>query len=84
MARAILIHPDLVIMWKEIGYFEICNDDVNELVMQGALLILFPPTPPDDWEHPSVNAVVSRLRQLTDFSLNSGQLILTLHLSEYK
>ena len=32
--------------------------------MQGALLILFPPTPPDDWEHPSVNNVVERLKQL--------------------
>ena len=72
MARAILIHPDLVVLWKEIGYYEICID-VNELVMPGALLILFPPTPPDDWERPSVNAVMNCLRQLTDFGF---QLIL--------
>ncbi|RIA82931.1 hypothetical protein C1645_834589 [Glomus cerebriforme] len=32
VARAILIHPDLVIMWKDIGYYEICND-VNEFVI---------------------------------------------------
>jgi hypothetical protein len=44
VARSILIYPDLVILWKEIGYYEICSD-VNELVMQGALLILFPLTP---------------------------------------
>ncbi|EXX71513.1 uncharacterized protein OCT59_009065 [Rhizophagus irregularis] len=44
-ARTSYIHHVLLIlmsiMW---GYHEICND-VNELVMQGALLILFPPTP---------------------------------------
>ncbi len=39
IARAILIHLELVILWKKIGYNEICND-VNDLVMQGALLIL--------------------------------------------
>ncbi|RIA96690.1 hypothetical protein C1645_857201 [Glomus cerebriforme] len=33
IARAILIHPDLVNLWKKIGYHEICSD-VNELVMQ--------------------------------------------------
>jgi hypothetical protein len=48
IARGILIHPDLVNLWKQIGYYEICND-VNDLVMQGALLILFPPTPASDW-----------------------------------
>jgi hypothetical protein len=32
IARATPIHPDLVLMWKKIGYDEICND-VNELAM---------------------------------------------------
>ena len=26
IARGILIHPDLVNLWKQIGYYEICND----------------------------------------------------------
>ena len=52
IARGILIHPDLANLWKQIGYYEICND-VNDLVMQGALLILFPPTPhPIGLAHP--------------------------------
>ncbi|RIA95316.1 hypothetical protein C1645_757712 [Glomus cerebriforme] len=63
VARAILIHPDLVNLWKKIGYHEICSD-VNELVMQGALLTLFPPTPPISWACPVVNNVVVRLKQL--------------------
>ncbi len=37
--RQLNIHLELVILWKKIGYNEICND-VNDLVMQGALLIL--------------------------------------------
>ncbi|RIA96691.1 hypothetical protein C1645_358234 [Glomus cerebriforme] len=69
IARAILIHPDLVDLWKKIGYYEICSD-VNELVVQGALLMLFPPTPPTNWECPDVNSVVSRLRQLIDLGFN--------------
>jgi hypothetical protein len=47
VARAILIHPDLVHMWKKISYYEI-SDDVDEPVMQGVLLILFIPTPSND------------------------------------
>ncbi|CAB5216804.1 hypothetical protein RhiirA5_449596 [Rhizophagus irregularis] len=63
IARAILIYPDLVYMWKEIGYYEICSD-VNDLVMQGAFLTLFPPTPPTNWIIPDIDFVVTRLRQL--------------------
>ncbi|CAI2199249.1 14525_t:CDS:1, partial [Funneliformis geosporum] len=65
VARAILIHPDLVTLWKEIGYYEICND-VNELVIQGALLIFFPPSPPNNWESPNVDIIVARLKHLID------------------
>src|SRR5437868_6044658 len=63
IARGILIHPDLVNLWKQIGYHEICND-VNDLVMQGELLILFPPTPALDWVCPSAETVTSRLAEL--------------------
>ncbi|RGB29402.1 hypothetical protein C1646_322062 [Rhizophagus diaphanus] len=85
VARAILIHPDLVLMWKEIGYHEICND-VNELVMQGALLILFPPTPPSDWECPGVRAIVTRLNQLIDlgFKLTDTVMEEAFHLFEHR
>ncbi|POG79910.1 hypothetical protein GLOIN_2v1471925 [Rhizophagus irregularis DAOM 181602=DAOM 197198] len=49
IAKGILIHPDLMNLWKQIGYYEI-----YDLVMQGALLILFPPTPASDWSYPSI------------------------------
>ncbi|RIB08340.1 hypothetical protein C2G38_2211906 [Gigaspora rosea] len=41
IARSMIICKEIVNLWKEIGYYEICND-VNDLVMQGALLIMFP------------------------------------------
>ncbi|CAG8746466.1 16454_t:CDS:1, partial [Acaulospora colombiana] len=71
IARAILICKDLVILWKKIGYHQICND-VNDLVMQGALLILFPPTPPSDYVRPDVTKVNERLEELITlgFELN--------------
>ncbi|CAB5378089.1 hypothetical protein RhiirA5_424872 [Rhizophagus irregularis] len=85
IARAILIYPDLVTLWKEIGYYEICSD-VNDLVMQGALLILFPPTPPADWERPDTKIVVKRLKQLINlgFKLTASVMEEALHLFEHK
>jgi hypothetical protein len=85
IARAILIHPDLVTFWKEIGYHEICSD-VNDLVMQGALLILFPPTPPADWERPDTRTVVKRLKQLINlgFKLTASVMEEALHLFEHR
>jgi hypothetical protein len=65
IARAILIHSPLVQLWKEEGHTEICRD-VNELVMQGALLILFPPSPTQDWKPPTVQKVVERLQELKE------------------
>ncbi|CAG8663982.1 14679_t:CDS:1 [Funneliformis mosseae] len=83
IARAILIHPDLVILWKQIGYYEIC-DDVNDLVLQGALLILFPPTPPPDWTCPSDSDVVKRIRDLIGlgFKLKYSVIVDALHMFE--
>lgn len=63
IARAILIHLPLVQLWKDQGYTEICHE-LNELVMQGALLILFPPTTPSDWKIPNIQNVVERLQEL--------------------
>ncbi|CAI2177979.1 2670_t:CDS:2 [Funneliformis geosporum] len=82
-SRAILIHPDLVILWKQIGYVEIC-EDVNDLVLQGALLILFPPTPPHDWICPSVSDVIKRLKDLIElgFELKYSVIVDALHMFE--
>ncbi|CAG8854192.1 7743_t:CDS:2, partial [Gigaspora margarita] len=44
IAQSILIHKNLVNVWKKIGYHEIV-DDVNDLVFQSLLLLLFPPAP---------------------------------------
>src|SRR6266542_694615 len=65
VTRAILIHPDLVNLWKSIGYHEICSD-INELAIPGAFLILFPPSPPSDWECPKLSTVLDRLKRLVD------------------
>src|SRR6266542_5361571 len=85
IARAILIYPDLVILWKEIGYNKICSD-VNELVMQGALLIFFLPTPPNNWECFDVNTIVACLKQLIDlrFQLTDNVIEETFHLFEHR
>ena len=60
---------------KRIGYYEICTD-VNELVMQGALLILFPPTPPNEWECPGDNIVVARLKQLIQLGFGLTDIVM--------
>lgn len=85
IARAILIHPNLVNLWRQIGYYEICKD-VNDLVMQGALLILFPPTLASDWSCPSVDTVISRLSELSDlgFRLKENVIIDALHTFEHR
>ncbi|CAG8648423.1 10077_t:CDS:1, partial [Scutellospora calospora] len=71
IARSILIYKDLIYLWKEIGYYEVC-DDVNNLIMQGALLILFPPSQPLGCTKPDVNAVKTRFIELINlgFQLN--------------
>jgi hypothetical protein len=85
VARAILMHPDLVNLWKKIGYYEIYND-VNDLVMQGTLLILFSPTPPINWICPNVDTVVKRLRQLLDLGFQLTEIIMkeAFHLFEHR
>ncbi|EXX57918.1 hypothetical protein RhiirA5_401425 [Rhizophagus irregularis] len=63
ISRAILIHPDLVILWKKIGYNEICSD-FNELVVEGTLLVCFPPSPPNNWVCPSTEIIIEKLQKL--------------------
>ena len=38
IARAILIRPEIVEYWKQIGHHDICKE-LNDLVLQGSLLI---------------------------------------------
>jgi hypothetical protein len=85
VSRAILIHPQLVNLWKTIGYHEICSD-INELVMQGALLTLFPSTTPTNWNIPDVNSVVTRLRQLLDLGFQLTEIVIeeTFHSFEHR
>ncbi|CAG8648552.1 733_t:CDS:1, partial [Paraglomus brasilianum] len=73
IARAILVHPNLVNVWKKIGYHEIVHD-VNDLVMQGSLLILYPPTPTAGWIKPGLDQVVKQLNDLQNigFKLTDG------------
>ncbi|CAG8497929.1 6818_t:CDS:1 [Diversispora eburnea] len=69
IARAILICKDLVPMWIEIGYYQIC-EDVNDLVMQGATLILFPPSPTPNYAKPDATKVIERLDELINLGFN--------------
>ncbi|CAG8674490.1 7835_t:CDS:1, partial [Paraglomus brasilianum] len=50
-------------VWKKSGYHEIITD-VNDPVMRGALLILYPPIPPEGWVEPGLDQVVEKLNSL--------------------
>ncbi|CAG8504252.1 11094_t:CDS:1, partial [Paraglomus brasilianum] len=63
IARAILIYPKLVNVWKKNGYHEIVND-VNDLVIRGSLLILYPSRSSEDWVKPGLAQVVDKLKDL--------------------
>ncbi|RIB21964.1 hypothetical protein C2G38_2175130 [Gigaspora rosea] len=65
IARSILICKEIVNFWKEIGYYEICYD-VNGLVMQGALLIMFTPQPSSRWSMPNIKTISARLTELIE------------------
>ena len=44
--------------------------------MQGVLLILFPPTPPNEWECPGDNIVVVRLKQLIQLGFELTDIVM--------
>ncbi|RIB11774.1 hypothetical protein C2G38_2202591 [Gigaspora rosea] len=75
IARAILILKDLVNIWKEIGYYDIVND-VNDHVIQGALLLLFPPIPPKDYVMPTVKEIVNYLQKLIDLGFDLTAIVI--------
>ncbi|CAG8513799.1 17562_t:CDS:2 [Acaulospora morrowiae] len=68
IVRAILICKYLVVLQKEIGYCQICSD-VNDLDMQEALLILFPPTSSCGYVH-LINRVNERLEELIELGFD--------------
>jgi hypothetical protein len=51
--------------------------------MQGALLILFPPTPTSNWSYPSVETVILRLAELTKLGFKL-KVIDALHMFEHR
>ncbi|CAG8729948.1 7700_t:CDS:1, partial [Funneliformis mosseae] len=85
VARAILLDARLVELWKEIGYTEICSD-TNNLVISGALLILFPPSPPSGWLCPTADDVKLRLTKLIElgFKLDDKSIVDALQMYENK
>ncbi|CAG8790687.1 43535_t:CDS:2, partial [Gigaspora margarita] len=58
--------------------------DVNDLVLQGALLILFPPAQPSGWIKHNAKVVKARLIELIDldFQLNNSIIIDIFHFFE--
>jgi hypothetical protein len=66
VARAIVLYPDIVKLWKQIGYHEIC-EDTNSLVIQGVYLILFPPNSnQQNWVCPDENVISKRIKTFLD------------------
>ncbi|RIB21972.1 hypothetical protein C2G38_2033974 [Gigaspora rosea] len=65
IARSISICKEIINLWKEIGYYEICYD-VNNFVMQGAILIMFLPQPSSRWSIPDIKAINARLTELIE------------------
>lgn len=63
ISRAILIHPELVTLWKKIGYNEVCSD-MNGLVVKGFFVVCFPPNPIKTWVCPSSDTVAGKLQKL--------------------
>ncbi|CAG8742938.1 23550_t:CDS:1, partial [Cetraspora pellucida] len=85
IVRSILIYKDLVHLWKQIGYHEICKD-MNDLVMKGALLLLFPSKPFVGWARPTVQDVNKRLMELIElgFQLNYNVINYIFHRFEHR
>ena len=71
VVRAILLCPDLVNEWKRIGYTNVVSD-VNSLVIQGLLQILFPKTTGNNWVQPIAAAIVKRFDILISLGFYVG------------
>ncbi|CAG8719267.1 1138_t:CDS:1, partial [Funneliformis mosseae] len=80
IVRAIISKPNLVNLWKEIGYEEICVD-FNEL----AFISLFPRYSSLNWNFPTSEKVQIRLTKLINagFELNTCIMINIFHRFEY-
>ncbi|GES91753.1 hypothetical protein GLOIN_2v1793189 [Rhizophagus clarus] len=66
LAHVIVLYPDLVKLWKQIGYHEICKD-TNCLVIRGVYSLSFPHnTDPHNRVRPDENAIFERLKTFID------------------
>ncbi|CAG8546850.1 9531_t:CDS:1 [Paraglomus brasilianum] len=63
IARAILVFPELLNVWRQNGYHEVV-EDTNDYVIRGLLQILYPTDPPVDWVKPDLGQVVTKLSDL--------------------
>ncbi|RIA87958.1 hypothetical protein C1645_877723 [Glomus cerebriforme] len=61
--KSVLIYPDIVKCWKQIGYHNICRD-LNDIVIKGMFIMFFPMARPEDWVCPTPEIIVNKLRQL--------------------
>ncbi|CAJ0823520.1 11623_t:CDS:2 [Entrophospora sp. SA101] len=82
VARAIILEPKILHMWKRIGYD--IRKDVNDLVMQGCILKLLPRNPPIGWHNPDKKDVINRLNTFISigFKLTKSSMVDILHLYE--
>ena len=82
ISRAIFIYPNLVNLWKQIGYNEIC-DDFNDFVIQNALIILLPPFPASCT---TTNTIILRLREFINlgFELHDNVIVNILLMFEHR
>ncbi|RIA84692.1 hypothetical protein C1645_831885 [Glomus cerebriforme] len=83
LTAAVLIYPKIVKYWKQIGYQEICRD-LNDIVMKGLVMLLFPQVPPTNWICPTPEIIAERLKGLNDlgFKLNDDIISDTIKLFE--
>ncbi|RIA88719.1 hypothetical protein C1645_806649 [Glomus cerebriforme] len=85
LSRAVLISPNIVKFWKQIGYHEVCKD-LNDKVMKGLFLLLFPNNTSANWVYPTLEFIVDKLRTLVElgFELNDDVIKEIINLFETK
>lgn len=71
LARVVLVYPEIVQIWDSIGYDEIYKD-LAPVVFTGKLMVLFPPTPSENWVVPNKDTIKNNIEQFTNmgFRLN--------------
>ncbi|RIA86032.1 hypothetical protein C1645_741146 [Glomus cerebriforme] len=85
LSRAVLIYPNIVKYWKQIGYHEVCRD-LNDIVIKGMFMTFFPMTPPANWVCPTPKILAEKLKELINvgFKLNDNVIKSTVKLFKLK